>query len=81
MSKDQEWRSANRRNIRGRYEGVFHDVNGNLKAGPGRSTLEGAAELLMESVDNYLNAGWNIIDPINEKLRCRAGKHLEHRRP
>ena len=48
-------------------EGVFHDVNGNLKAGVVDS--EGAAGLTQSLVDNYLNADGTFIDPTNEKFK------------
>lgn len=48
-------------------EGVFHDVNGNLKAGVVDS--EGAAEITQSLVDNYLNADGTFIDPTNEKFK------------
>lgn len=48
-------------------EGVFHDVNGNLKAGVVDS--EGAAGITQSLVDNYLNADGTFIDPTNEKFK------------
>ena len=48
-------------------EGVFHDVNGNLKAGVVDS--EGAAGITQSMVDNYLNADGTFIDPTNEKFK------------
>lgn len=48
-------------------EGVFHDVNGNLKAGVVNS--EGAAGITQSLVDNYLNADGTFIDPTNEKFK------------
>lgn len=48
-------------------EGVFHDVNGNLKAGVVDS--EGAAGISQSLVDNYLNADGTFIDPTNEKFK------------
>ena len=48
-------------------EGVFHDVNGNLKAGVVDS--EGAAGITQSLVDNYLNADGTFIDPTNEKYK------------
>ena len=48
-------------------EGVFHDVNGNLKAGVVDS--EGAAGITQSLVDNYLNADRTFIDPTNEKFK------------
>lgn len=48
-------------------EGVFHDVNGNLKAGVVDS--EGAAGITQNLVDNYLNADGTFIDPTNEKFK------------
>ena len=48
-------------------EGVFHDVNGNLKAGVVDS--EGAAGITQSLVDNYLNADGKFIDPTNEKFK------------
>ena len=48
-------------------EGVFHDVNGNLKAGGVDS--EGAAGITQSLVDNYLNADGTFIDPTNEKFK------------
>ena len=48
-------------------EGVFHDVNGNLKAGVADS--EGAAGITQSLVDNYLNADGTFIDPTNEKFK------------
>lgn len=48
-------------------EGVFHDVNGNLKAGVVDS--EGAAGITQILVDNYLNADGTFIDPTNEKFK------------
>lgn len=48
-------------------EGVFHDVNGNLKAGVVDS--EGAAGITQSLVDNYLNADGTSIDPTNEKFK------------
>lgn len=48
-------------------EGVFHDVNGNLKAGV--VDLEGAAGITQSLVDNYLNADGTFIDPTNEKFK------------
>lgn len=48
-------------------EGVFHDVNGNLKAGVVDS--EGAAGITQSLVDNYLNADGAFIDPTNEKFK------------
>ena len=48
-------------------EGVFHDVNGNLKAGVVDS--EGAAGITQSRVDNYLNADGTFIDPTNEKFK------------
>lgn len=48
-------------------EGVFHDVNGNLKAGVVDS--EGAAGITQSLVDNYLNADGIFIDPTNEKFK------------
>lgn len=50
-----------------RDEGVFHDVNGNLKAGVVDS--EGAAGITQSLVDNYLNADGTFIDPTNEKFK------------
>jgi len=47
-------------------EGVFHDVNGNLKAGVVDS--EGAAGITQSLVDNYLNVDGTFIDPTNEKF-------------
>lgn len=49
-------------------EGVFHDVNGNLKAGVVDSS-EGAAGITQSLVDNYLNADGTFIDPTNEKFK------------
>lgn len=48
-------------------EGVFHDVNGNLKAGVVDS--EGAAGITQSLVDNYLNADGTFIDLTNEKFK------------
>lgn len=48
-------------------EGVFHDVNGNLKAGVVDS--EGAAGITQSLVDNYLNADGTFIEPTNEKFK------------
>ena len=48
-------------------EGVFHDVNGNLKAGGVDS--EGAAGITQSLVDNYLNADGTFIEPTNEKFK------------
>lgn len=48
-------------------EGVFHDVNGNLKAGVVDS--EGAAGITQSLVDNYLNVDGTFIDPTNEKFK------------
>lgn len=48
-------------------EGVFHDVNGNLKAGVVDS--EGTAGITQSLVDNYLNADGTFIDPTNEKFK------------
>ena len=48
-------------------EGVFHDVNGYLKAGVVDS--EGAAGITQSLVDNYLNADGTFIDPTNEKFK------------
>ena len=48
-------------------EGVFHDVNGNLKAGVVDS--EAAAGITQSLVDNYLNADGTFIDPTNEKFK------------
>lgn len=48
-------------------EGVFHDVNGNMKAGVVDS--EGAAGITQSLVDNYLNADGTFIDPTNEKFK------------
>lgn len=48
-------------------EGVFHDVNGNLKAGVVDS--EGAAGITQSLVDNYLNADGTFIAPTNEKFK------------
>ena len=48
-------------------EGVFHDVNGNLKAGVVDS--EGAAGITQSLVDNYLNADGKFIYPKNEKFK------------
>lgn len=48
-------------------EGVFHDVNGNLKAGVVDS--EGAAGITQSLVDNYLSADGTFIDPTNEKFK------------
>ena len=48
-------------------EGVFHDVNGNLKAGVVDS--EGAAGITQSLMDNYLNADGTFIDPTNEKFK------------
>ena len=48
-------------------EGVFHDVNGNLKAGVVDS--EGAAGITQRLVDKYLNADGTFIDPTNEKFK------------
>lgn len=48
-------------------EGVFQDVNGNLKAGVVDS--EGAAGITQSLVDNYLNADGTFIDPTNEKFK------------
>lgn len=48
-------------------EGVFHDVNGNLKAGVVDS--EGVAGITQSLVDNYLNADGTFIDPTNEKFK------------
>ena len=48
-------------------EGVFHDVNGNQKAGVVDS--EGAAGITQSLVDNYLNADGTFIDPTNEKFK------------
>ena len=48
-------------------EGVFHDVNGNLKAGVVDS--ERAAGITQSLVDNYLNADGTFIDPTNEKFK------------
>lgn len=48
-------------------EGVFHNVNGNLKAGVVDS--EGAAGITQSLVDNYLNADGTFIDPTNEKFK------------
>ena len=48
-------------------EGVFHDGNGNLKAGVVDS--EGAAGITQSLVDNYLNADGTFIDPTNEKFK------------
>lgn len=48
-------------------EGVFHDVNGNLKVGVVDS--EGAAGITQSLVDNYLNADGTFIDPTNEKFK------------
>lgn len=48
-------------------EGVFHDVNGNLKAGVVDS--EGAVGITQSLVDNYLNADGTFIDPTNEKFK------------
>lgn len=48
-------------------EGVFHDVNGNLKAGVVDS--EEAAGITQSLVDNYLNADGTFIDPTNEKFK------------
>lgn len=48
-------------------EGVFYDVNGNLKAGVVDS--EGAAGITQSLVDNYLNADGTFIDPTNEKFK------------
>ena len=48
-------------------EGVFHDVNGNLKAGVVDS--DGAAGITQSLVDNYLNADGTFIDPTNEKFK------------
>ena len=48
-------------------EGVFHDVNGNLKAGVVDS--EGAAGITQSLVDNYLNADGTFFDPTNEKFK------------
>ena len=48
-------------------EGVFHDVNDNLKAGVVDS--EGAAGITQSLVDNYLNADGTFIDPTNEKFK------------
>ena len=48
-------------------EGVFHDVNGNLKAGVVDS--EGAAGVTQSLVDNCLNADGTFIDPTNEKFK------------
>ena len=48
-------------------EGVFHDVNGTLKAGVVDS--EGAAGITQSLVDNYLNADGTFIDPTNEKFK------------
>lgn len=48
-------------------EGVFHDVNGNLKAGVVDS--EGAAGITQSLVDNYLNADGTFIDPTNENFK------------
>lgn len=48
-------------------EGVFHDVNGNLKAGVVDSG--GAAGITQSLVDNYLNADGTFIDPTNEKFK------------
>lgn len=48
-------------------EGVFHDFNGNLKAGVVDS--EGAAGITQSLVDNYLNADGTFIDPTNEKFK------------
>ena len=48
-------------------EGVFHDVNGNLKAGVVDS--EGAAGITQSLVDNYLNADGTFIDPTNEQFK------------
>lgn len=48
-------------------EGVFHDVNGDLKAGVVDS--EGAAGITQSLVDNYLNADGTFIDPTNEKFK------------
>ena len=48
-------------------EVVFHDVNGNLKAGVVDS--EGAAGITQSLVDNYLNADGTFIDPTNEKFK------------
>ena len=47
-------------------EGVFHDVNGNLKAGV--VDAEGAAGITQSLVDNYLNADGTYINPLNEKF-------------
>jgi hypothetical protein len=44
-------------------EGVFHDVNGNLKAGVVDSGIT------QSLVDNYLNADGTFIDPTNEKFK------------
>ena len=48
-------------------EGVFHDVNGNLKAGVVDS--EGAAGITQSLVDKYLNADGTFIDPTKEKCK------------
>ena len=48
-------------------EGVFHDVNGNLKAGVVDSA--GAAGITQSLVDNYLNADGTFIDPTNETFK------------
>lgn len=47
-------------------EGVFHDVNGNLKAGVVDS--EGAAGITQSLVDNYLNQDGTSINPADEKF-------------
>ena len=48
-------------------EGVFHDVNGNLKAGVVDSAA--TAGITQSLVDNYLNADGTFIDPTNEKFK------------
>lgn len=48
-------------------EGVFHAVNGNLKAGVVDS--EGAAGITQGLVDNYLNADGSFINPADEKFK------------
>lgn len=61
-------------------DGVFHAMNGNLKAGV--VDTDGAAGITQSMVDNYLNADGTFIDPVNNAANLRDfRKMFENRDP